>query len=447
MIPYIKVCFEKSIRMDFTRKLPILVFLDTKENFKNSIEKSFHGVPDVVARIGRFESVPREDTAFVSPANCRLFFDGGLDYTLSRVMFPGMEADVNKALYETHCRFPDAGNVSLLGRPYLGLGSTILLRVQPAFNSYVLVSPTMLMPQDVSATQNAYTAMLAILRACQSHNQARNRIPFRFCIIPALCCGYGKMNVEDAARQCRRAYDEFVKETMPEPSHTVTTSEWTSILYPCLLDSQPKYYENSEFFHIRAEDIIKKRSNNSTPSPRVYLAGPECFSLDSTQMYDRLKVCCVQNGLTPVVPLQEDDPVFQLPIADRARGIAHACTKVLKSCDAILANVSPFRGLYADPGTCVELGFAAALEKPIFIWSYDLRPLIERMQAAGLSVDFSAAETNPTDPFGSWVENIGCSDNSMLFGLSQETFARPEDAIEGIRKTLVEKTRKVDVGM
>ena len=244
-------------------KLPTLIFMDIDTTFKAAIEEAFGGISGIVGRTGRIECVPRQDTAFVSPANSMCFMDGGLDHTLSRVMFPGCETAVKAMLLESHRRYPGVGEVSLLGRPYLGLGSTISLRVIPEANTWLIVSPTMLLPQDVSRTNNAYTAMLAVLQACASHNRDNDRTPIRFCVVPALCCGYGKMPTRESAAQCRRAYDNFVQNGMQEPVLSSTTQSGRVSLYPCRLDEQPKYYENSEFFAIAAEDVVRKSPGGS----------------------------------------------------------------------------------------------------------------------------------------------------------------------------------------
>lgn len=397
---------------NYIQGLPKLVFIDINSEFQLAIESVFSDVSDFVARTGRIEHLPREDTAFVSPANSLCFMDGGIDHTLSRKMFPDLEKDVKATLKSTT-------SVSLLGRPYLGLGSTITVRVSSVSNTWVIVSPTMLLPQDVSGTDNAYTSMLAILRACVSHNMTVQE-PIRFCVIPALCCGYGKMNARRSAAQCRRAFDHLVKFGMQEPVQIVTTPTGVAKLYPCQLDDQPKYYENREFFEIRAEDIV--RAGKSTGKCRVYLAGPECFSNDFKHHYDFLKQCCIRNGLIPVVPLDEDDPVFDIPIPDRGRAVAKACLKVMRTCQVVLANVSPFRGIFADPGTCVEIGYAASLQKPIFAWTDDTRPLIERMKQAGLVAGHNQ------DVFGCWIEDMGLPDNCMIHGLAYDTFGSAEDA-------------------
>ena len=41
----------------------------------------------------------------------------------------------------------------------------------------------------------------------------------------------------------------------------------------------------------------------------------------------------------------------------------------MHSADAIIANLTPFRGIAADTGTCFELGFMCAQGKPAFAYT------------------------------------------------------------------------------
>ena len=41
----------------------------------------------------------------------------------------------------------------------------------------------------------------------------------------------------------------------------------------------------------------------------------------------------------------------------------------MDSADAIIANLTPFRGIAADTGTCFELGYMCAQGKPAFAYT------------------------------------------------------------------------------
>lgn len=97
---------------------------------------------------------------------------------------------------------------------------------------------------------------------------------------------------------------------------------------------------------------------------RIYLAGPEVFRLDAQLEGYRLKMLCEAHGLHGHFPLDEE--------AGGAVGIYDACIAGVQAADAVVANISPFRGPHMDPGTAFEIGFAIALGKPVFGWSTHL---------------------------------------------------------------------------
>ena len=94
--------------------------------------------------------------------------------------------------------------------------------------------------------------------------------------------------------------------------------------------------------------------------PRVYLAGPDVFLPLPLLRAAAMKRICDRYGLEGVSPL---DPVPGL--ADDPGGdpscIARRNEAHIRGSDAILANLTPFRGPGADPGTVYEVGFGRAL--------------------------------------------------------------------------------------
>ena len=62
---------------------------------------------DAIPKDGK--DVPRVGAAFVSPANALGFMDGGVDWVLSRLMFPGVEGPLR-------ARIRELGGVTRLGR-------------------------------------------------------------------------------------------------------------------------------------------------------------------------------------------------------------------------------------------------------------------------------------------------------------------------------------------
>jgi nucleoside 2-deoxyribosyltransferase len=100
---------------------------------------------------------------------------------------------------------------------------------------------------------------------------------------------------------------------------------------------------------------------------RVYLAGPEVFLADRDAIAAEKKAICAQQGLIGVFPT---DPAPAAPQAatDWMR-IYLGNEAHIQGCDALIANLTPFRGASADLGTAYELGFMRALGRPVLIYS------------------------------------------------------------------------------
>ena len=77
--------------------------------------------------------------------------------------------------------------------------------------------------------------------------------------------------------------------------------------------------------------------------------------------------------------------------------------------DAVVANLTPFRGISADVGTAYEMGWAFARGLPVFAWSDDLRPICERVATARPGPDGGLIDDADWE-----VENFDRPDNLML---------------------------------
>ena len=149
--------------------------------------------------------------------------------------------------------------------------------------------------------------------------------------------------------------------------------------------------------------------------PRIYLAGPDVFFPEPEAWAARKKSICDRHGLTGVSPLDDlpDEPAAwrTLPYWRRIamRNEAH-----IRSCQALIANLTPFRGPSADVGTVYEIGFARALGLKLFGYATVTTPFLER------TVAVTGAHQRPD---GSWldgdgllVEQFGLFDNLMIEG-------------------------------
>lgn len=114
------------------------------------------------------------------------------------------------------------------------------------------------------------------------------------------------------------------------------------------------------------------------PTPRVYLAGPEVFLPDPLAVARAKKDLCGEYGLEGVFPLDSELDLARLPKREQAHAISQANEELLRGCDALVANLTPFRGPSADPGTVYELGLARGLGLPVFGYTNDPRPFEDR---------------------------------------------------------------------
>jgi nucleoside 2-deoxyribosyltransferase len=140
--------------------------------------------------------------------------------------------------------------------------------------------------------------------------------------------------------------------------------------------------------------------------PLVYLAGPDVFLPEPHERARRMKEICVRHGLDAVSPL---DPLrgeaFEAPGDPRV--IASRNEMHIRHSAAILANLTPFRGPGADPGTVYEVGYGRALGRPVFGY-------------ATVAADYAArvrllpGSSRARDAAGLEIEDFGLFENLMI---------------------------------
>jgi nucleoside 2-deoxyribosyltransferase len=150
---------------------------------------------------------------------------------------------------------------------------------------------------------------------------------------------------------------------------------------------------------------------------RVYLAGPDVFLPDPHARGAALKAICARHGLTGVFPMDrlEREPEAWTGLAEPHR-IALRNEEHIRGADALIANLTPFRGPSADVGTVFELGFMRALNRPVFGWSTGHADFSARTRAF-LGAAATVAEDGVwRDHEGLALESFGCLDNLMIDG-------------------------------
>lgn len=98
----------------------------------------------------------------------------------------------------------------------------------------------------------------------------------------------------------------------------------------------------------------------------LYLAGPDVFHPDAEARGAALKAMCAEAGFEGLFPLDQAVPAHLSEPAAQAEWIYAANIALIRRADAVLANLDFFRGPEPDSGTCFEVGYAVALDKPVY---------------------------------------------------------------------------------
>jgi nucleoside 2-deoxyribosyltransferase len=99
----------------------------------------------------------------------------------------------------------------------------------------------------------------------------------------------------------------------------------------------------------------------------LFLSGPDLWFPDAPELMQRRREACEAAGFRAVSG--RDSPLIETePSEAMAREIYAGVLERLRGADAVIANLTPWRGPSADTGTAFEAGFAAALGKPVFAY-------------------------------------------------------------------------------
>lgn len=148
---------------------------------------------------------------------------------------------------------------------------------------------------------------------------------------------------------------------------------------------------------------------------RIYLAGPEVFLADAADIAAAKRAICAAQGLTGIFPL-EPPPQAPDPALPEWWRIYQANEAHIRSCDALIANLTPFRGVSADVGTVYELGLMRGLGRPVFGYSNVAQHFGGRVLAALGPRARRRADGAWEDDEGMAVEEFDRHDNLMLEG-------------------------------
>ena len=142
---------------------------------------------------------------------------------------------------------------------------------------------------------------------------------------------------------------------------------------------------------------------------KIYLAGPDVFLPDAIAIGKRKVAICARHGVSGHYPL---DNAVDLAAVDASLAIFKGNEAMMDAADAIIANLTPFRGPSADAGTVYELGYMAGRGKFCLAYSNDPALYVERVKRFGAVT--KSTDGHLTDKDGLTVENFGWPDNLMM---------------------------------
>jgi nucleoside 2-deoxyribosyltransferase len=155
----------------------------------------------------------------------------------------------------------------------------------------------------------------------------------------------------------------------------------------------------------------------------VFLAGPDLWFPDAGDHLTRKVEMCLAAGFVPLGGRGEG-LVETEPSEAMAREIYAMALARLREADAVIVNLTPWRGPNADPGTAFEAGFASALGKPVFAYlnvgseeEADYRGRVEVMMGAVPGEDGRWRDLDDGE-----IEGLDLPENVMLWAEARRFF-------------------------
>lgn len=165
-----------------------LHLVDVNAHVVAAWEEAFRAFPEV--KICEADILKVAENTIVSPANSFGFMDGGIDAAYLKFFGLKMQSQVQ-----------DAMSSRLEG--HLPIGASIVIRTGNSRIPFMILAPTMTVPETVSA-DNAYRVMRAVLRIAGHDPVVGHRV---FC--PGMTTLTGRVPPREAALQMAEAYRDW----------------------------------------------------------------------------------------------------------------------------------------------------------------------------------------------------------------------------------------------
>jgi O-acetyl-ADP-ribose deacetylase (regulator of RNase III) len=175
--------------------LPRKIYLiDLDVHLVKEWREQFKNYPSIVeAKVCDYFDIPAD--AMVSPANSFGYMDGGLDRAICYELGAELQETVQTTIIKTH-------------HGELPIGSAIIIETASTQWTYLVIAPTMRVPEDVSGTLNAYLAFRAILLEIMKHNTNHPKAKINSLVCSGLATGIGKLSPKQCAIQMKMAYEQ-----------------------------------------------------------------------------------------------------------------------------------------------------------------------------------------------------------------------------------------------
>ena len=147
----------------------------------------------------------------------------------------------------------------------------------------------------------------------------------------------------------------------------------------------------------------------------IYLAGPDVFHPDGEARLAAKADIVRAAGYLPVHAGVMDYPECATRFASGC-AISAVNELCLRGADILMANLTPLRGVGADTGTVFELAYMAALDRPIFGYTEEPRPHLQRIRDHYDVDPERDAYGTLRSPDGLMVEHHDMTDNLMIDG-------------------------------
>ena len=148
---------------------------------------------------------------------------------------------------------------------------------------------------------------------------------------------------------------------------------------------------------------------------KIYLAGPEVFLEDATQIADQKRAISARHGFEGRFPLDGDLDLTGLSKREAGIAIFQANRKMMDACDLVIANMTPFRGPSMDVGTAFEIGYMAGCGKLVLGYTNVTALFADRTKAfLGPDLTVRPSDGQPADANNMSVEDFDQVDNLML---------------------------------